>query len=133
MGILVGPVNKFRRIIIGMNLVHVFAIRPKMKNFQPQKTSQFSSEENSVDRWPPAVHHFDTALDHEEVAQVEVIGRVNSLGVVFFQQWVSIWVMCIFLDELDRLVIEEGVELLGLVLVEIWMGPGGDVVLRMGG
>ena len=38
-----------------------------------------------------------------------------------------------FLDELDGLIMEEGVELLGLVLVEIWMGPGGDVVLRMGG
>lgn len=36
-----------------------------------------------------------------------------------------------FLDELDGLIMEEGVEL--LELVEIWMGPVGDIVLRMGG
>lgn len=99
MGILVDPVNKFRRIvIIEMNLVYVFVIRQEMKNFQPQKTSQVQRKVLRTDGPQPYIillherehvgHRLDcvpdlpfceifldAALDHEEVIEVEVVGE----------------------------------------------------------
>ena len=50
-----------------------------------------------------------------KLPRLKSLGRVNSLRVVFFQQWASIWVMPIyFLDELDGLVMEEGGRVVGV-------------------